>query len=62
KLLIQGAWSIIRHMSKATDRLSLWAKQLVARRGKQRAAVATANKLARIIWVMLYRQEHYRAA
>ncbi|AEY01223.1 transposase IS116/IS110/IS902 [Oceanimonas sp. GK1] len=62
KLLIQGAWSIIRHLNKATDRLSLWVKQLAERRGKQRAAVATANKLARIIWVMLFRQEHYRAA
>ncbi|AEY02064.1 transposase IS116/IS110/IS902 [Oceanimonas sp. GK1] len=62
KLLIQGAWSIIRHLNKATDRLSLWVKQLAERRGKQRAAVATANKLARIIWVMLFRQERYRAA
>lgn len=61
-LLVQGAWSIIRHLNKATDRLSLWGKQLVERRGKQRAAVATANKLARIIWAMLFRQEHYRAA
>lgn len=61
-LLVQGAWSIIRHLNKATDRLSLWVKQLVERRGKQRAAVATANKLARIIWAMLFRQEHYRAA
>lgn len=62
KLLVQGAWSIIRHLNKAEDRLSLWTKKLVERRGKQRAAVATANKLARIIWVMLFRQEHYRAA
>ncbi|WP_458735239.1 IS110 family RNA-guided transposase [Zobellella taiwanensis] len=61
-LLVQGAWSIIRHLNKATDRLSLWVKQLVERRGKQRAAVATANKLARIIWAMLFRQEHDRAA
>lgn len=62
KLLIQGAWSIIRHLNKATDRLSRWVKQLVERRGKQRAAVAAANKLARIIWVMLFRQVHYQAA
>jgi transposase len=62
KLLVQGAWSIIRHLNKAEDRLSLWAKKLVDRRGKQRTAIAIANKLARIIWAMLVRQEHYRAA
>ena len=60
RLLIQGAWSIIRYHERSQDRLSRWASQLIARRGKQRAAVAVANKLARIIWAMLYRQESYR--
>lgn len=62
KLLVQGAWSIIRYLDKAEDRLSLWAKALVERRGKQKAAIAIANKLARIIWAMLVRKEHYRMA
>lgn len=62
KLLVQGAWSIIRYTDKAEDRLSLWAKSLIERRGKQKAAIAIANKLARIIWAMLVRQEYYRAA
>lgn len=61
RLLIQGAWAIIRHVGRADDRLSRWAKQLIERRGKQRAAVALANKLARIIWAMLYRGETYQA-
>ena len=62
RLLIQGAWSIIRYVDKSDDRLSRWAKELIVRRGKQKAAVAVANKLARIIWSMLYRGTEYRAA
>lgn len=62
KLLVQGAWSIIRHLGRTDDRLSRWARQLIERQGKHKAAVALANKLARIIWVLLARQEHYRPA
>ncbi len=62
KLLVQGAWSIIRYLDKSHDRLSLWAKALVLRRGKQRAAIAIANKLARIIWAMLSKETHYQPA
>ena len=62
KLLVQGAWSIIRHIDKATDRLSLWAKRVIERRGKHKAAVALAHKLARICWAMLFKQQEYKAA
>ena len=61
RLLVQGAWSIIRHIKNAKDRLSLWAKKVIERRGKHKAAVAIANKLARIIWAMLYHQTEYQA-
>ena len=59
KLLIQGSWSIIRHINISTDPLSVWAKKLMARRGKHKTAVALANKLARILWSMLYHQTQY---
>lgn len=62
RLLIQGAWAILRYRHRAQDRLSQWARQLVERRGKQRTAVALANKLARIIWAMLYKQQAYHPA
>lgn len=62
RLLIQGAWSIIRYAQTSSDRLSRWAKQVMARRGSHKAAVAVANKLARIIWSMLYHQTGYQAA
>lgn len=59
--LIQGAWSVIRYATNNDDRLSVWARNIIERRGKQKAAVAVANKLARIIWAMLYYKTEYRA-
>jgi len=61
RLLIQGAWSVIRNVDNSDDRLSRWAKQLIERRGKHKAVVAVANKMARIMWSMLYHQSEYRA-
>jgi transposase len=60
RLLIQGAWSVVRNAERSEDRLSRWARQLIERRGKQKAVVAVANKLARISWSMLYHQTEYR--
>lgn len=62
RLLIQGAWSVIRTADRHDDRLSRWARALVERRGKHKAVVAVANKLARISWSMLYHQTEYRPA
>jgi hypothetical protein len=41
------------------DRLSRWALEVASRRGRHKAIVALANKLARIIWVVLTRGERY---
>jgi transposase len=62
RLLIQGAWSVIRYADQGNDRLSRWARQLMARRGKHKTAIAVANKLARIIWAISYHQTEYKAA
>ena len=62
RLLIQGAWSVVRNADKNDDRLSRWARRLVERRGKHKAVVAVANKMARIMWSMLYHGSEYRAA
>ena len=61
-LLIQGGWSVVRYADRGNDRLSRWAKQLIERRGKHKAAIAVANKLARIIWAISYHQTEYKAA
>jgi transposase len=61
-LLIHGARAVIKHSEHKTDPRSCWINALVARSNKNIAAVALANKNARIIWAMLTRQEEYRCA
>jgi transposase len=60
KLLVHGARATIQWVGSKTDRRSQWIRQLVERRGKNRTAVAVANKNARIVWVLLSRQQDYR--
>jgi transposase len=52
-LLIHGARAAIRHLGDKTDPKSQWLRALVERRGKNRAAVALANKNARQAWAIL---------
>jgi transposase len=52
-LLIHGARAVIRWADKHDHAQSRWIKQLVARIGKNKAAVALANKMIRMIWAVL---------
>lgn len=52
-LLIHGARAAIRHLGDKSDPKSQWLRALVERRGKNRAAVALANKNARQAWAIL---------
>ncbi len=61
-LFIHGARSVLQASTGKTDRFSLWANALVARRGHNKACVAVANKLARIAWVIMAKGERYRVA
>ncbi len=61
-LFIHGARAIVTWCEKKDDPMSLWIKQLIARRGKQKAIVAVAHKMARYAWVILNRKEHYKLA
>jgi len=61
-LLIHGGRAVLRYAAGKDDARSLWLMGLSARRGKLRAAVAQANKIARTAWVVLARGEEYRAA
>ena len=61
-LLIHGARSVVRRSDGKSDSRSLWLNELKERRNKNIAAVALANKNARIIWMLLARGEDYRAA
>jgi len=62
-LLIGGARSMIlaAHRTKRPHRLQEWALEVEKRRGRNRAAVAVANKLARIIWAVATRGEPFKA-
>ena len=57
-LLIHGARAVLHAAKKRTtpDGLRAWALRLEQRCGHNRAAVAVANKMARIVWAV-WRQE-----
>lgn len=58
-LLIHGARSVLTALKDKQDRISCWLRDLIARRGYKRAAVALAAKNARVIWALLTRGENY---
>jgi transposase len=59
-LLVHGARATLHRVDTKHDVRSRWLKALIARRGKNRAAVALANKNARIIWALLAHNQEYR--
>ena len=52
-VLIHGARAVIRWADRHDHAQSRWITQLIARRGKNKAVVALANKLMRVVWVVL---------
>ncbi len=58
-LLVLGATSVLRH-AKGNDKAPQWLTKLLARRPFKVAAVALANKIARIIWALLTKGGIYR--
>lgn len=60
QLLVVGAMSVIRFAKPGSRSASGWLLQLLARKPRKLAAVALANKMARIIWAMMAHGEAYR--
>ncbi len=60
QLLVVGATSVINHAKPGSKSASAWLLQLLERKPRKLAAVALANKMARIIWAMMARGEAYR--
>jgi transposase len=58
-LLIHGARAVVKAASKKDDAQSRWINDLVKRRNANIAAVAVANKNARIVWALLTKSETY---
>jgi transposase len=59
-LLIHGARAVIRHAERKLDGQG-WLHKLLARRNKNVAAVALANKNARIVWALLACDREFRS-
>lgn len=58
-LLIHGARIVIHHAGQRADSCS-WVNKMVARRNKNIAAVALANKNARTVWALLAHDREYQ--
>lgn len=59
-LLVHGARAVIRTAEPKTDRLSTWVMRIATTRHPNIAAVALANKTARIAWAMLTKGTDYQ--
>lgn len=60
KQLIHGARTVVTHASKKQDDLNQWITQLKSRKSINCTVVATAHRLARLIWILLQKQEVYQ--
>jgi transposase len=61
RLFVQGARSVLQQRDKQAPGLSLWLAQLLACKHQNVVVVALANKLVRIAWAVLCKNESYRA-
>jgi transposase len=59
-LLIHGARAVIRVSEHKLESTASWLKRIVGRRNKNVAAVALANKNARIVWALLAHDRAFR--
>lgn len=60
QLLIMGAMSRLNWMGRGSISGASWLACMLARKPRRLVAIALANKMARMIWAMLTRQEDYR--
>jgi transposase len=60
-LLIQGARSVIYALQRKKEPVEGWLNRLLKRRNTNVAAVALANKNARIIWALLSGDREFRS-
>src|SRR5258705_1419514 len=59
-LFVAGALSVIRYAKIHGTKHRPWLTALLARRPTKVAAIALANKIARMVWAMMARGERYK--
>jgi transposase len=59
KLLVVGAHAVLFHRKRCSDALRKWADRLMETKPFKLAAVAIANKLARIAFALMRDEAHY---
>jgi transposase len=59
QMLVVGAMAMIRHVKRHGTKRA-WLRQLLERRATKVAAVALANKTARMVWALMTSGERYR--
>lgn len=62
KLFVHDAWTVLHLIKDRTTPLRLWVDQLNQRRHTNIVVVAMANKLARIAWVVLTKNQRFNHA
>ena len=60
-LLIHGARAVIRVAERKAGYAGSWLARLIGRRNPNVAAVALANKNARVVWALLAQERNYQA-
>ena len=60
QLLVVGAMAVIRYAKPGSKSASAWLLALLERKPRKLAAVALANKMARIVWAMMANGKAYR--
>ncbi|MCP5364946.1 MAG: IS110 family transposase [Hyphomicrobiales bacterium] len=60
RMLVIGATAIIRHCRDKNTPMAAWLRELLAKKPVRVVSVALANKLARVAWALLTRQETYQ--
>ena len=61
RLLIIGSSAVVQQASKRGAPKGSWLEQMLTRKPRMLVTVALANKMARIVWALLVKQENYKA-